>query len=192
MLGQFLDADNNHRDDRYGGSFENRTRMLFEIIDGIRAATTPAFQLGLRLSPERFGIRITEARALSERAMLHGGLDFLDLSLWDVFKQPVEPEYRDTRLIDHFTDLARGGTRLGVAGKILGAGTAQDCLDHGMDYVLIGRGAILHHDFPRRAAADPAFRAMPLPVSRAHLRSEGLGEAFIDYVANGWKGFVSD
>lgn len=192
MLGQFLDADHNHRDDRYGGSFENRTRMLFEIIDAVRAATAPTFQLGLRLSPERFGISIAEARALSERAMLHGGLDFLDLSLWDVFKQPVEPELHGTRLIDHFTDLARGNTRLGVAGKIMGARTAQDCLDHGMDYVLIGRGAILHHDFPRRAMAEPGFDSVPRPVTRDHLRREGLGEAFIDYVASGWKGFVAD
>ena len=40
VLAQFLDATNNQRDDRYGGSFENRTRLILEVIDGIRASPT--------------------------------------------------------------------------------------------------------------------------------------------------------
>ena len=37
--------------------------------------------------------------------------------------------------------LRRGDTRLGVAGKIMGTATAQACLDHGADFVMIGRAA---------------------------------------------------
>ena len=72
LLAQFLDAEHNRRNDRYGGSFENRTRILFEIIDGIRARCSPALQLGLRLSPERFGITMPESLALAQ-AVLAGG-----------------------------------------------------------------------------------------------------------------------
>ena len=61
ILAQFLDAENNQRTDGYGGSFEHRKRIIFEVIDGIRGATRADFQLGLRLSPERFGIRTAEA-----------------------------------------------------------------------------------------------------------------------------------
>ena len=46
---------------------------------------------------------------------------------------------------------------------------------HGADFVLIGRGAMLHHDFARRALADPAFRCIERPVSRAHLAGRGPG-----------------
>jgi 2,4-dienoyl-CoA reductase-like NADH-dependent reductase (Old Yellow Enzyme family) len=67
MLCSFLDADNNQRADRYGSSFDNRSRILFEIIDGIRAQTGPQFQLGIRISPERFGIPLAEARELARR-----------------------------------------------------------------------------------------------------------------------------
>ena len=95
-------------------------------------------------------------------------------------------------LIAHFTDIPRSTARLGVAGKILDAATARRCLDEGADYVLIGRGAILHDDFPRRVMADPAFRTRALPVSRDELRAAGVGSAFIDYVAAGWKNFVAD
>ena len=41
-----------------GGSLENRARVIFEIIDGVRARCRPDFQLGLRLSPERFGLKL--------------------------------------------------------------------------------------------------------------------------------------
>jgi 2,4-dienoyl-CoA reductase-like NADH-dependent reductase (Old Yellow Enzyme family) len=190
LIGQFLDADNNHRQDRFGGSFENRTRMLWEIIRGIRSRSQSGFQLGLRLSPERFGIRMEEARALAQPAMLSGEIDYLDMSLWDYFKAPVGQPDDAAPLIAHFTALPRGKTRLGVAGKIMDAATAQACLDRGVDFVLIGRGAMLHHDFARRALTDPQFRTVQRPVTRAYLQGEGLGPAFIDYVASTWRDFV--
>ena len=54
---QFLSELYNRRDDEYGGTLENRARLLFEIVNGIRQACGPEFLLGVRLSPERFGIR---------------------------------------------------------------------------------------------------------------------------------------
>jgi 2,4-dienoyl-CoA reductase-like NADH-dependent reductase (Old Yellow Enzyme family) len=192
LLAQFLDGEHNQRSDRYGGSFDNRCRVLQECIAGIRARTGPAFQLGLRLSPERFGITMPESLALAGQMLASGQLDYLDMSLWDCFKPPLDPAFADRPLIDHFAALQRGATRLGVAGRIMDAATAQRCLEHGADFVLIGRGAMLHHDFARRALADPAFCAVQRPVTRAYLQQEGLGPAFIDYVASTWQRFVSD
>ena len=189
ILAQFLDAENNQRTDGYGGSFAHRKRIILEIIDGIRAATRADFQLGLRLSPERFGIRMAEALALAEEVMTGGQLDYLDMSLWDCFKEPNEAEFAGQPLIAHFAALPRGATRLGVAGKIMEAAKVQACIDAGADFVLIGRGAILHHDFAQRVMADPVFACTPTPVTRAHLRAEGLGPAFVEYMAS-WKGFV--
>lgn len=192
LLAQFLDADNNQRSDRYGGSFENRTRVLFEIIDGIRARAAEGFQVGVRLSPERFGVKLGEARELAQKIMHGDKVDYLDMSLWDVFKEPVEKEFHGRPLIDYFTELERGSTRLGVAGKIMDAATAQKCLDSGADCVLIGRAAILHHDFPERVRRNAAFESAPRPVSRGYLRDEGLGPVFVDYMASSWKGFVAE
>lgn len=189
ILAQFLDAENNQRTDGYGGSFEHRKQIIFEVIDGIRAATRADFQVGLRLSPERFNIRTAEALQLAEEVMAGGQLDYLDMSLWDCFKAPQDPDFAGQPLINLFTALPRGTTRLGVAGKIMDGAKVQACLDAGADFVLVGRGAILHHDFARRVIADPAFAATPIPVTRDHLRIEGLGEAFVDYMAS-WKGFV--
>ena len=189
ILAQFLDAENNQRTDCYGGSFAHRKRIILEVIDGIRAATRADFQLGLRLSPERFGIRTAEALQLAEEVMTSGQLDYLDMSLWDCFKVPQEQDFAGQSLISLFTALPRGTTRLGVAGKIMDAAKVQACLDAGADFVLVGRGAILHHDFAKRVIADSSFAATPIPVTRAHLQAEGLGPAFVDYMAT-WKGFV--
>ena len=58
--------------------------------------------------------------------------------------------------------------------------------------MLIGRGAILHHDFARRALADAQFESVPRPVTREYLRNEGVGPAFVQYLKSQWKDFVAD
>lgn len=189
VLCQFLSAETNRRTDAYGGSPENRARLILEIIDGVRAACRADFNLGLRLSPERFGLSLMEIRDLAGRLFSEAKIDYLDMSLWDSFKEPVEEAYRGRTLMSYFTDLPRGEVRLGVAGKIMSAADARAMLDAGADFVLLGRAAILHHDWPQKARANPDFRPASLPVPRAHLEAEGLGPAFVNYMST-WAGFV--
>src|SRR5215472_5902659 len=191
MLCQFVSPEINRRDDKWGGSLENRTRLLRSIIDGIRSRCRADFSLGVRLSPERFGLRLAEIRDLAAELMRGGKLDYLDMSLWDVFKEPVEPAHQGKTLMSYFTSLDRGATRLGVAGKIVSGGDAARVLELGADFAIVGRSAILHHDFPKRVAADPHFRPVALPVTREYLASEGLSPKFVVYMQN-WKGFVSE
>jgi 2,4-dienoyl-CoA reductase-like NADH-dependent reductase (Old Yellow Enzyme family) len=180
LLGQFLDTSRNHRPDRYGGTLDNRFRVVREVLEGIRAATGEDFQLGLRLSPEGFGIPLQDGREYARRALETGLLDYLEMSLWDVFMRPRRGG--EGLLIDHFVDLPRGSARMGVAGKVLSTADAQWCLDRGADFVSVGRAAIVHHDFAARAVADASFVARPLPVSVEVLRQERVGPAFVDYL----------
>ena len=108
--------------------------------------------------------------------MADGHLDYLDLSLWDAWKHPHGLE-EDGLLLDHFAALPRHGVRLGYAGKILSAPDVAWCLERAADFVTIGTGAIIHHDFARQALADPAFVSIRHPVSRAHLEAEYTGPA---------------
>lgn len=189
VLCQFLSPEINKRTDAYGGSLENRARIIREIIDGVRARCRPDFNLGLRLSPERFGLRLAEIRDLAQALMTEGKLDYLDMSLWDVFKEPVEEAFKGRSLMSYFTELDRGNVRLGVAGKIMTAAQARSALEAGADFVVVGRAAILHHDYPKRVQADADFRPIALPVTAEHLRAEGLGPAFVGYMST-WPGFV--
>lgn len=188
---QFLSPEINKREDRYGGSLENRARLMFEIIDGIRAACRPDFQIGLRLSPERFGVKLSEIREVAAKVLSEGKIDYLDMSLWDYDKAPAEEEFQGRKLLSYFTELPRGDVKLGAAGKIMSAADAVAVIEAGCDYVLIGRGAILRHDFPERVKADANYTSPALPVTVAHLKQEGLGEAFVKYM-QGWKGFVAE
>ncbi|GAA0543274.1 N-ethylmaleimide reductase [Rhizomicrobium palustre] len=54
LIQQFLSASTNKRTDRYGGSIENRTRFLFEVIEAVRQEF-PADRIGLKLNPAADG-----------------------------------------------------------------------------------------------------------------------------------------
>jgi 2,4-dienoyl-CoA reductase-like NADH-dependent reductase (Old Yellow Enzyme family) len=189
LVCQFLSPGINQRSDRYGGSLENRSRLLMEIIDGVRQRCQPGFILGVRLSPERFDVELPEMIELSQKLMHEGKIDFLDMSLWDSFKEPADEAFAGRSLLSCFTELERGHVLLGTAGKIHKPADAQRCIDAGADFVLLGRAAILHHDFPARMQADPAFEPVTNPVTADYLRAEGLGEKFVEYMST-WKGFV--
>ena len=191
ILCAFLSPETNRRTDAYGGSLEHRARIFFEILAGIRARCRPDFQVGVRLSPERFGLRTLEVAEVAQRLLREADVDYLDMSLWDVFKQPMDESLQGRSLWSIFNALERGEVRVGMAGKIMSAADAQRCLEDGADFVTIGRAAILRHDYPKRVVADPGYQSPALPVTAEHLRAEGLGPAFLDYMRS-WKGFVAD
>ena len=189
ILTQFLSSEINKRDDEYGGSLENRSRLLFEIVDSIRTECGQGFMLAVRISPERFGMKLDEVKTIAQQLMDEGKVDLLDMSLWDVFKQPEEEEYQDRSLLEHFTTLERGKTKLTVAGKIRTGADVEKVLEADVDLACVGRSAILHHDLPYRLMDDPDFVPTRPPVTPEYLSSEGLGDAFIQYMRN-WGGFV--
>lgn len=191
LICSFLSPELNRRDDIYGGDPERRARFLFELVEGIRAATKPGFSLGVRLSPERWGIQTLEIRDVAQALMRTKTVDYIDMSLWDVRKEPNDEALQGRTLASYFAELDRGDTRLGAAGKIMSAQDARDVIAAGFDFPVLGRAAILHHDFPRRVAADSNFTSRSTPVSEAYLREEGLGPAFIKYMRT-WAGFVEE
>lgn len=191
LICEFLSPEINRRNDEYGGSLENRARFLFDAIDGVRAACRPDFSVGVRLSPERFGMQVLEVRAVTQRLMTDAKIDYIDLSLWDCFKEPEDPALKGRTLMSYFSDLVRGGVRLGAAGKIMSGTDAAAVIAAGMDFVLIGRAAVLHHDFPLQVAKNPAFQARATPVTPEYLRSDGVNDTFLKYLRN-WKGFVTE
>ena len=191
VLCQFFASGINNREDIYGGSLANRYRILFEIIDGVRECCHDNFMLGVRLSPERFGMKLDEVKQIAQRLFNEGKIEFLDMSLWDVFKEPNEEDKQGRTLLSYFTDLDRQNVRLGIAGKIRTPEEVERALAGGVDWIMLGRAAILHHDFPAQQQKNPSFSPVTLPVPREHLEKEGVSEKFIEYLS-AWKGFVAD
>ncbi|MCA0931406.1 NADH:flavin oxidoreductase [Lutimonas saemankumensis] len=190
IICQFLSAKINQRTDEYGGNLENRSRLLFEIVKGIRELCGPSFLLGVRLSPERFGMDIGEIKWICKQLIRGGKIDFLDISLWDYNKFPEDEKYRDKNLLNHFTEIEYGEVRWTIAGKIRDGSDVSKVLESGVDFVTIGRSAILHHDFPRKVMSDEGFKSTETPVSESYLLGEGLSSRFVNYM-NRWPGFVN-
>jgi len=87
LLHEFLSPATNHRTDRYGGSFENRTRLLREIVDLTRQHMPPDMPLFMRISatdwleeskPDLESWRIEDSVRLAES--LIGKVDVMDVS----------------------------------------------------------------------------------------------------------------
>lgn len=182
LLCDFL-ASSNQRSDQYGGSIQNRLRLLLELIDEVRDRCGSEFLLSVRLSPERFGIHIGEILEMAQQLLDTQKVDLLDWSLWDVNKS-IDGQ----SLLQRVLQLEYGDTRVSVAGKLMSAQAVSNTITAGCDVVALGRGAILHHDFPR-LCQDPKFVTRELPVSVQELSEEGLSPAFIQYMRR-WEGFV--
>ena len=195
ILCQFLSSSINKREDEYGGSLENRSRIIFEIIDGIRNECGKSFLLGARLSPERFGMDLEEIKVVCKQLIDAKKVDFLDISLWDSFKYPAGEKDNDNSnkktLLEHFTELDFKDVMLTVAGNIRTGQDVQKVINCGVNFVAIGRAAIVNHDFPKLIIDNPKFEPVNLPVSKDHLRKEGVSEKFIDYLGF-FKGFVKE
>jgi len=67
-----------------------------------------------------------------------------------------------------------------VAGKINTAKEVQAILDAGVDFVTIGRAAILHHDFPKLVMANPDFETYRDASNRSSFSERGLKSKFFD------------
>ncbi|WP_428929575.1 NADH:flavin oxidoreductase [Marinibacterium sp. SX1] len=182
LIAQFLSPELNRRTDRWGGSPENRSRFLFEVLHRTRAACGPGFQIGIRISTERFGLILPEMVELARRLFIDGAMDYLDLSLWDITKEPEDARYAGRSLMSLFVELDRGECALGVAGGIMTAEQAKWAISEGADYVAIGKAGILAHDFPKRLNADPGYVSPSLPVMPEFLREQGCSDAFVGYL----------
>lgn len=83
LIGQFVSPYTNRRDDRYGGSLENRLRFPSEILAGVRRRIGHRAILGYRLAVEEFtegGIDAAQAAEIAVRLSRAGLCDYISLS----------------------------------------------------------------------------------------------------------------
>ncbi len=82
LISQFLSPHHNRRQDKWGGSLENRMRFLVEIYHAIRAVVQPEFLVGLKLNSADFqkgGFDETDSLQVVQK-MAELGIDFIEIS----------------------------------------------------------------------------------------------------------------
>ncbi|MEH7255385.1 FAD-dependent oxidoreductase [Neobacillus niacini] len=83
---QFWSSHTNHRDDQYGGSFENRMRFTLEILERIWKYVGEDFTVGIRISAEEMtmdGTKIADAIKIVEYLTEKVRIDFIDVTSGD-------------------------------------------------------------------------------------------------------------
>jgi len=155
LLHQFLSPLANQRTDAYGGSFENRTRLVREVVTAVRAEWPAQLPLLIRLSATDWvegGWNADETVELC-RQLKALGIDLVDVStagLLPTAKIPVGPGFQ--------TEFAaRIRTEAGIPTAAVGLITSPQQADHIVrtgqaDMVLIGREMLRNPYWPLHAA----------------------------------------
>jgi 2,4-dienoyl-CoA reductase-like NADH-dependent reductase (Old Yellow Enzyme family) len=190
LLSQFLSATMNQRQDRWGGSLENRARLMREVTRAVRGAVPASFLVGVRLSPEDYGyakgLDLDENLELA-RWLCDDGIDFLHLSLWDAAAPTKKrPEQHPIPL---FREVVSAEVRILAAGSIWTRAEAEAVVGRGADVVALGRAGITNPEWPQQAA-DPSWEPRRPPLTVEELLARDLSPPFVEYMRR-WRGFVA-
>jgi 2,4-dienoyl-CoA reductase-like NADH-dependent reductase (Old Yellow Enzyme family) len=168
LFSSFLSPATNHRTDSYGGPFENRIRLLCEVLAAIRDGVGPDYPVGVRLSADAAehqtsGADIARiAAALAERGLV----DFVSLSLGSHYGRDLlmggvheQPGYQ----LDVNAEIGRG-IKLPtiVAGRFSALDQVERVLAAGeADLVGMVRATIADPDLVRKTAEGRAHLVRP-------------------------------
>jgi len=175
LLHQFLSPLSNQRRDEYGGSFENRARLLMEVVDAVRMGWPPGYALFVRISATDWaegGWSPEDAIRLSGLLKARG-VDVIDCSSGGLVPHqqiPVGPGYQV-----EFSRQIRSATGILTAavGMITGAVQAETVLMTGQaDLVVMARQLLRDPYFPLHAANELRHAEIhwPLQYERARLK----------------------
>lgn len=174
LLSQFLSPLFNKRDDAYGGSLENRMRLLLDVIEAVRRAVSPGFAVALKLNAtDQLEGGFEEGEALEVISALDStGLDLIDISGGTYFPGARSASDR-TGGGPYFVDFARRArplTRipLMVTGGFKTMLQVTDAIEqHGVDMVGLARALVLDPTLPdgwrTGSKGDPAFPVFTSP-----------------------------
>jgi len=180
LLDQFINSNSNRRTDAYGGTVENRTRLLFEVVEAV-AGEIGAINVGLRLTPMgRFmgmGDETPEATFghiarrlndwpvaylhLVEPAIVGTVRDEQDDPRWDGIIKLMRQEFKGPLML-------AGGYTPDSARRAIESGRA--------DLIAFGRPFIANPDLPERLRQH-----LPLNEADASTFFGGGAEGYIDY-----------
>ena len=183
LLSQFLSPLSNQRTDRWGGSLENRARLLLEVIRAVRANVSPSFCVAVKLNSadfQRGGFAEADARAVVE--MLNPlPIDLLELSGGSYEAPAMQGEARDGRTLAreaYFLEFASQLATIAkmpvmVTGGIRRLPIVQQVLDSGVAMAGIATALTLEPQLIQhwREGRDPNPQLKPMDWKRKPLAS---------------------
>lgn len=159
LLSQFLSPLSNRREDQWGGSLENRARLLLDIVRDVRAAVAPGFAVAVKLNSadfQRGGFSPEDARAVA--AMLAPlGVDLVELSGGSYEAPAMMGASRDDRtlareayFLEFAQEIAAAATMpLMVTGGIRRRAVAEAVIESGVAMAGIATALAIEPGLPR-------------------------------------------
>lgn len=207
LLAQFLSPLTNRRDDEWGGSLENRARLLLEIVRAVRDRVGDDFVLGVKLNSADFqtgGFDVADATRVVEWLGKHA-VDFVEVSGGTYESSAMMGESADGRVsesthareayfLTFAEQIAKAATMpVMVTGGITRRDTAQTVIETpGIAIVGLARALIITPDLPKRWHSgsavsgpvqtvgwkNPALRSLAnMALAKANLRRLSQGKA---------------
>lgn len=166
LINEFLSPLSNKRTDEYGGSYENRTLFLRQIIEAVRSVWPEGYPLFLRISATDW---VAAGWTVEDSVRLAGivgplGIDLIDCSSGGNSadaKIPARPGYQ----VPFAEAVRKSGILTGAVGIIVTAEQAEGILAAGQaDLIFMARELLRDPYFPLHAAVALEYNDMPWPV----------------------------
>lgn len=183
LLSQFLSPLTNRRTDDWGGSLENRARLLLAVVRAVRAAVSPAFVVAVKLNSadfQRGGFSAEEAREVV-RMLNDLQVDLVELSGGSYEAPAMQGKARDGHTLAreaYFAEFARdiravASMPVMVTGGIRRRPVAEEIVASGVDMVGMGTALAIEPALPRawRAGQDHAPALRPITWNNKPLAS---------------------
>lgn len=170
VISSFLSPATNQRDDSYGGSLQNRARLMVEIISATRAAVGPDFPIIIRLDAKEYRIEngitpddFIAAAKLAEQA----GVDAIDVSAYSDTQKGIAfteaPLVHQPSAYVPFSERVKRELNVPViaVGRIELDSAAKDIANNRYDFLGLGRKLIADPELPNKSAAGMAETIRP-------------------------------
>jgi 2,4-dienoyl-CoA reductase-like NADH-dependent reductase (Old Yellow Enzyme family) len=180
LLSQFLSPRTNLRTDTWGGSLENRARLLLDVVRAVRATVGPLFPIAVKLNSSDFvqgGFTLDESIQVV-RWLSDAGIDLLEVSggtyeQLEFFKAHDPDEIRDSTrareamFLEYAKSIkAAANMPVMVTGGFRTLAGMQSALSEGhTDMIGIARPFCLDPDFPNQMLSG-ALTSLPVPEDK--------------------------
>ncbi len=158
LINQFLAPNSNIRTDEYGGSFENRTRFLFEIIEDIQRKTGTDFPVGIRINGNDYIEKGWDLPSTVRLAPLleKAGVAYIHVSggVYGSTELTIPSMYTGQGCFVHLAAEVKKHVKTPVVtvGRIKDPNHADDILKQGKaDIISLGRSLLADPHYPNKA-----------------------------------------
>ena len=168
LINQFFAPNSNIRTDEYGGSFENRTRFLFEILDEIKKRAGDDFPIGVRINGNDYienGWELKDTLKLAPK-IEKAGAAYLHVSggVYGSTELTIPSMYTPHGCFVHMAEAVKKRVTIPVitVGRIKKPEHANQIIEEGKaDMVALGRSIIADPHYPNKAKAGNFSQIRP-------------------------------